>query len=178
MAALLSVLLAWLGSIYEPRRMVTLSLFWLVGLAAAALFVAATALFLTNLAYRAAPRRLRGVSGVVFGRWPEDAPDSSVERVILVLAPTGGLSVNSLVSILHREAASVSDDYDRFAGFGVVVSINQGHRPEVVVFYEVAGTGEIWQKVRARDAATLQSLVIRAGSSYADLAHWRRATGV
>jgi hypothetical protein len=95
--------------------------------------------------------------------------------MILVLDRTDLLSTNSLVSIFQKQVVDVDRSHEVFAGLGVVETVTEEGRPQIVVFHEASGSEDVWERARRRDGAAVAAvaaLVIRPGADYRWVAEW------
>jgi hypothetical protein len=175
-----AVLITWLGSLYEPGAELRVRQFWVIGGIGFCAAVFVFGICYTEMtrwtaaeAVRTAPARLPRAIYSVVEPWVGDGPRSELRRVILILTPTDLLGGDDLVSVFHREELGAAEAYEKFVGLGVVQTINRSGQPQVVVFYEARGAGDILGKVRERDAVALKSLVIRPGAQFPRINDWR-----
>ena len=150
-----ALLLALLGSVWDPGVKVTFGLIWL------AVFLLVTAsVFLTLVNMTIAARRAARIG-------PPRAIHSFVSDqagpVTLVLGKSALFGVNIYVTIYYIESLILGQDFvfEQAVGIGRVSNIQENGLIQVSVLREMPYHADLWQRIRNREMTTVGQVTIK-----------------
>ena len=150
-----ALLLALLGSFWDPGIKVTVGLIWLAVFVLAFASVVATLVNMTLLARRLAragpPRAVHAFAS------------DQASPVTLVLGKSALFGVNIYVTIYYIESVSPGQDFvfERTVGIGRVINVQENGLIQVVVLREMPHHADLWQRIRSREMTTLGQVTIK-----------------
>lgn len=155
----LALVLAVLGPLYLPAAELRVGLLWLV---VAALLVVLALLTLVDLA-AAARRRAAGRLPAVRAAFTPIAGTDVSAPVTLLLDPSPLLGFDLLVAIYYNTLAEPGrrDGFERLIGLGHVANIQENGLIQVLVLRVIPAEDGLWQRIRDRDAATIDRLMVK-----------------
>lgn len=153
-------LLALLGPLYVPDRIVRVGLIWI---AVGGIVALVGALTLTNMLFEARrkcrqplPRTITALS------------EAAADPVTLILDPSELFGSNQFVSIYYNELLDVGrkEAFERLIGVGRVSNVQQNGLIQVMVLMELPIHSDLWQRIRNREVATLTQIVVKPSIPY------------
>lgn len=155
LATAAALLLALLGSFWDPGIKVSVGLIWLSVLLLVVVSIFATLVKMTLTARRTAkagpPRAIHAFA---------PTPDYPVT---LVFEASRLFGVNIFVTLYYIEVLGPSqrEVFERMIGVGRVVNIQEGGLVQVLVLKEMLAHADLWQRIRNRETATLGQVVVK-----------------
>ena len=150
-----ALLLALLGSVWDPGVKVPVGLIWLAVFVLAFASIIATFVNMTlharHLARGGPPRAIHAF-----------APDQA-GPITLVLEKSAWFGVNIYVTIYYIESLSPGRDFvfERAVGIGRVINIQENGLIQVLVLREMPNHADLWQRIRSREMTTLGQVTIK-----------------
>jgi hypothetical protein len=159
--------LAILGSLWDPGIKVQIGVIWLAVIALIIVSALATAIKMVLETRRSAqPNPPRAVYVHVL---PATA-DATNQALILVMERSRQFGVNILVTVYYEEGLAVgrAEIFERTIGIGRVINIQENGLIQVRLLREVSNHGDLWQRIRNRDTATLSNVIIKPSIDFND----------
>lgn len=159
LATAAALLLALLGSFWDPGIKVPIGLIWLAALLLVVISIFATLVNMTLTARRNAkagpPRAIHAFTA---------APG---DPVTLVFGASSLFGVNIFVTVYYIESlgSGQREVFERMIGVGHVINIQEDGLVQVLVLREMPAHAELWQRIRNRETATLGQVIVKPSIS-------------
>ncbi len=159
-ATAVALILAVLGNLWNPSFTISINLISLAMMAFVVVIAIAAAIKMAMDARREARGELPRAVSVYC---PSAAEGPTEAPITLLMGRSRQFGVNIFVTVYYEESLGTGrgEIFERAIGIGRVVNIQANGLIQVLVLRTMVNHTELWQRIRAREMATLSGVLIK-----------------